>query len=424
MGASPAPDPEEGGFIRATRLHGNCAAHHRGERESYEESRFFYRRCGMPLKYFAPDSVEPLVSADKVEDQDKPAKSPFSHEYNFRRSLSAPLDVPKPQVESDTSMMSSLNVAGLKVLDKDHAGIIKDYVSGMFNEALDAATKPMEGLLGTIAAVTSGFSSKTSTSRLAGNCLSLNFDDCLHTRVEWQVVQGQNENGDVYTTYRHRKYGTVLELYHSSWGCFTFQATDNSVVRRCVAVTEFAIENRDYWFHPELLNILRCSSDNDEHSLLKYAVVRSGTWTATSLQGKAIRIEQRSPYDKNNETLVLVPDGFVFICRGNIINLQAYRKREAIILRKGTVTADDAKAFLRSFVGEVPGLTNFEAPNATYPPAYEYLLEDGKRLQGHESSLEERWLWRGREYTVQWTPRYKSYKVLLDGKEEGANGAD
>eukprot|EP00960_Hanusia_phi_P021714 643278-Hanusia_phi.AAC.2 len=26
------------------------------------------------------------------------------------------------------------------------------------------------------------------------------FDDCLHTRIEWQVVQGQNDNGDVYTT--------------------------------------------------------------------------------------------------------------------------------------------------------------------------------------------------------------------------------
>ena len=123
--------------------------------------------------------------------------------------------------------------------------MLKGYFGGLINDALDLATKPMEsvmdGLLGVGSRV---FSAQGAGGDEASQHISLDVDGCGTAQNEWHVVQGYNDRNEFYSCFRHRKYGTCVELWGSSGGSFNFVCTDGATVRHCFSITDYYIENR------------------------------------------------------------------------------------------------------------------------------------------------------------------------------------
>jgi hypothetical protein len=290
-------------------------------------------------------------------------------------SLSMPVDVERVAAVAaqGTSTLSRTNIAGLKVFKSDHAGVLKDYGLGVLRNVIDAAGAPLDHILDGIGTVGDVIMDKAD--RILGKdealqknssavCLQRYVDATLgHTREEWQVAQGTNFEGYNYTSYRHKRYGMLLELCHEAYGSFNYKLCDGQLVRRCTAITDFILENRDYLHHPKLAQELQEKSDNDMYALYRYPVVPSGSWEASCLHQHVI-IRHKSIYDKNNVTIVLIPDGFIFFSRGDTCNISNYKKRDALIVRQGleaTVHIKDAKDLLVKLVGSLRGLTHFSA---------------------------------------------------------------
>lgn len=324
------------------------------------------------------------------------------------------------------STLSKTNIAGLKVFKSEHGGVLKDYGLGVLRNVIDAASAPMDHILDSIGTVGDVIMDKAD--RILGKdeathkksrdvCLQRHMDrDMGHTREEWQVAQGTNFEGYEYTTYRHKRYGTLLELCHDAYGSFNYKLCDGHLVRRCTAITDFIIENRDYLHHPKLAQELQEKSDSDLYALYRYPTVPSGSWDASCLHNDVI-IRHKSKYDKNNVTIVLIPDGFIFFSRGDTCNMSNYKQREALIVRQGleaSVHIKEAKDLLVKLVGPLRGLTHFSAVVDKEPLDYNHLLEEGERLVGHDRSLEETWKWREKNWRVIWDEGYASYAITPD----------
>jgi hypothetical protein len=339
----------------------------------------------------------------------------------FRHAPGPPLE--EPQGDRGRSGM----IAGLDVFDSEHAGVLGGYAKGILSDAFDKGMKPVEAILGGIVGVSKVFGIGPSSTQETNHLDPLD-PSCGPAREEWQIIQGYNDKVDMYMMLRHRRFGTCIELCERSEGSFNFQVNDASLVRRCIAITEFELENRDWLFHPALLDELRRTADTDQYCIGRYANLEAGPWTVVPLH-EGILIKHRASADKNNVIIALIPDGFIFVPRGNIDDLARYRTRDCIVVRKGAparvvVPFSDARELLLRALGPVPDVTHFgghdshdfNAPTSAprgpaLPASYNHLLEEGERLAGHSRSLEETWSWRGRRVSVAWTDNFLDYAI-------------
>ena len=273
---------------------------------------------------------------------------------------------------------SHATTAGLKVFNQEHGGVLKDYGLGIFSNVMEAASNPMDHIIDGLGRLTEtvGDAIATKASTALGKdvsehglqdkdaVLKQSVDPALglgHTREEWQVAQGTNAEGYEYTTFRHKRFGILVELCHESYGSFNYKLCEGMLVRRCTAITDFILENRDYLHHPDLAKELQDKSDTDQYALCRYPVVPAGNWEARSLH-QGVQIQHHSKMDKNNVTLVLIPDGFLFFSRGDTCNLSNYRTREALAVRAGAsgvheavISIGEAKSLLCKLLGPLRG---------------------------------------------------------------------